>query len=234
VDGASEQSARVLVFTRTNGYRHESIEAGVRAVAALASDDGFSCDHTEDPQAFTAQSLSRYAVVVWLSTMGDVLDDPQRTAFAAWLHEGGVFAGVHSATASEPGWPEFERIVGAVFVEHPEVQRGAVRVEDPGHPSTEGLPPLWSHEDEWYDFASNPRDRVHVLLTVDEDSYSGGSMGGDHPVAWSHQYGAGRCWYTALGHRVEAYGDELFLRHLRGGLRSLWSGLSGSPGSASG
>jgi type 1 glutamine amidotransferase len=218
---------RVLLFTRTNGYRHDSIEAGVRAVAALASVDGLLCDHTEDPQVFTEPSLDRYAVVVWLSTMGDVLDDDQRAAFAGWLHRGGAFAGVHSATATEPGWPEFERIVGAVFVEHPEVQRGAVRVEDPTHPSTEGLPALWAHEDEWYDFASNPRDRVDVLLTVDEASYRGGSMGPDHPVAWCHGYGDGRCWYTSLGHRTEAYGDELFLRHLRGGLRSLWA-----PGSA--
>ena len=234
MDISSEQAPRVLVFTRTNGYRHDSIEAGVRAVAALASDDGLVCDHTEDPQAFTEQSLSRYAVVVWLSSIGDVLDDSQRAAFAAWLREGGAFAGVHSATATEPGWAELERIAGAVFVEHPEVQRGTLRVADPTHPSTEGLPPLWEHEDEWYNFASNPRGRVEVLLTVDEGSYRGGKMGPDHPVAWCHTYGDGRCWYTALGHRTEAYRDELFLRHLRGGLRSLWSPADARAGSRAG
>ena len=212
----------MLVFTRTVGYRHESIEAGVRAVQALARQDGLEVDHTEDPAAFSRASLDRYRVVVWLSTMGDVLDEAQRAAFADWLAGGGAFAGIHSATASEPGWPEFERIAGAVFVEHPEVQRGVVRVEDAAHPSTEGLPALWSHEDEWYDFRSNPRGSVRVLLTVDESSYHGGGMGPDHPIAWCHAYGEGRCWYTALGHRVEAYEDELFLRHVRGGLRSLW------------
>ncbi len=239
---ASPDLPRVLVFTRTDGYRHDSIDAGVRAVTSLAADDGLACDHTEDPAVFTERTLSRYAVVVWLSTMGDVLDASQRAAFATWLDGGGAFAGIHSATATEPSWTEFERIVGAVFVAHPEVQRGAVRVEDPTHPSTEGLPPLWAHEDEWYDFASNPRGRVDVLLTVDEASYRGGSMGRDHPVAWRHRYGEGRCWYTALGHRTEAYGDELFLRHLRGGLRSLWSparserrsGLTGPASSAPG
>jgi type 1 glutamine amidotransferase len=220
---APAEPPRVLVFTRTNGYRHDSIEAGVRAVAALATDDGLVCDHTEDPQVFNEDALKRYAVVVWLSTMGEVLDDPQRAAFAAWVHGGGRFAGVHSASATEPGWPELERIVGAVFVAHPEIQRGVVRVEGPEHPSTEGLPPVWAHEDEWYDFASNPRGAVEVLLTVDEDSYRGGTMGPDHPVAWCHTYGSGRCWYTALGHRTEAYDDDLFLHHLRGGLRSLWA-----------
>ncbi len=223
---------RALVFTRTTGYRHESIQAGVRAVRALASDDGIEVDHTEDSQAFSQESLSGYAVVVWLSTSGEVLDATQRAAFAAWLSSGGSFAAVHSATASELEWPEFERIVGAVFTGHPEVQQGSVQVEDPAHPSTRGLPAVWGHEDEWYEFRSNPRDRVHVLLRVDEASYRGGGMGADHPVAWCHRYGDGRCWYTSLGHRVEAYEDPVFLDHLRGGLRSLWSRPAsfGEPG----
>ncbi len=215
--------SRVLVFTRTTGYRHESIEAGVRAVEGLASDDGIEVDHTEDPATFTEDSLRRYAVVVWLSTSGEVLDDAQRAAFAAWLRAGGCFAGVHSATASELEWPEFQHVAGAVFTGHPDVQSASVHVEDPTHPSTEGLPVVWQHEDEWYEFRSNPRGRVRVLLRVDESTYSGGAMGGDHPVAWCHRYGDGRCWYTSLGHRVEAFEDPLYLRHLRGGLRSLWA-----------
>ena len=220
--GASSGS-RILVFTRTTDYRHESIPAGVRAVTTLAADDGLATDHTEDPAVFTADRLSGYSVVVWLSASGDVLDDSQREAFAAWLRSGGAFAGIHGATTAEPGWPEFERIIGAVFASHPEIQPGTVQVEDATHPSTAALPRRWQHTDEWYDFRSDPRDQVHVLLTVDEASYEGGHMGQGHPIAWCHGYGEGRCWYTALGHRVESYEDEVFLGHLRGGLRSLWS-----------
>jgi uncharacterized protein len=215
--------ARVLVFTRTTDYRHESIEAGVRAVTALAADDGLATDHTEDPTVFTSSSLRRYAVVIWLSSSGDVLDDGQRGAFADWLSRGGSFAGIHAAATSEPGWPEFERIIGAVFDSHPEIQSGTLHVADPTHPSTEGLPTPWHHTDEWYDFRTDPRGRVQVLLTVDETSYHGGHMGEGHPIAWCHRYGDGRCWYTALGHRVEAFEDDVFLGHLRGGLRSLWT-----------
>jgi type 1 glutamine amidotransferase len=225
--GTGGQPGRVLVFTRTTDYRHDSIPAGVRAVTALAADDGLGTDHTEDPSVFSAEGLSRYAVVVWLSTSGDVLEDDQRTAFAAWLGGGGAFAGIHGATTAEPGWPEFERIVGAVFAGHPEIQPGTVHVEDPTDTCTAALPSPWLHTDEWYDFRSDPRGRVHVLLTVDEDSYHGGQMGEGHPIAWRHRYGEGRCWYTALGHRVEAYEDELFLAHVRGGLRSLWSPTEG-------
>lgn len=213
---------RVLLFTRTTDYRHESIEAGVGAVTALAAADGLATDHTEDPSVFTEENLDRYAAVVWLSTSGDVLDDAQRAAFGGWLAGGGSFAGIHGATTAEPGWPEFERIVGAVFESHPEIQPGTLHVEDPAHPSTAGLPTPWRHVDEWYDFRSDPRGRVHVLLSVDEATYDGGQMGEGHPIAWCHRYGEGRCWYTALGHQVEAYQDEVFLRHLRGGLRSVW------------
>ena len=213
----------VLVFTRTTDYRHDSIPAGVRAVTALAEADGLDAVHTEDPAVFCAEELSRAAVVVWLSTSGDVLDDAQRAAFADWLRAGGAFAGIHGATTAEPSWPEFERIIGAFFASHPEIQPGTVRVEDATHPSTAALPSPWRLTDEWYDFTSDPRTRVQVLLTVDEASYEGGHMGAGHPVAWCHEYGAGRCWYTALGHPIEAYQDEVFLGHLRGGLRSLWS-----------
>ena len=218
---ALERPGGVLVFTRTLDYRHESIPDGVRAVTALAAERGLAVQHTEDPAVFTA-GLASARVVVWLSTSGSVLDPAQREAFAAWLRGGGAFAGIHAATTAENDWPEFERIIGAFFASHPELQTAVVRVEDPDHPSTACLPPGWAPRDEWYDFTTHPRGRVHVLATVDESTYSGGLTGGDHPVVWSGTYGLGRTWYTALGHEPAAYRDPVFLAHLRGGLGSLW------------
>jgi type 1 glutamine amidotransferase len=217
-----EPRGRVLVFTRTCGYRHASIPAGVHAVTALAADDGFGVRHTEDPAVFTDAVLAEQDVVVWLSTSGEVLDDAQRGALDRWLRAGGGFAGVHAASTCEQGWPAYEDVVGARFAGHPDVQTASVRVEDRDHPSTAALPALWRHRDEWYDFSRNPRSRVRVLLSVDESTYRGGGMGQDHPIAWASTYGAGRTWYTALGHEPEAYADALFLEHLGGGLRSLW------------
>lgn len=219
----------VLIFTRTTGYRHDSIEAGAAAVQSLAEGDGFAVTHTEDPAVFTAERLADVAVVVWLSTSGDVLDEAQREAFGQWLAAGGAWAGIHAASTAEPSWPEFARIVGARFTEHPPVQHGRVRVEDPHHWSTALLPEVWEHTDEWYNFDRNPRGEVHVLLTADESSYEGGSMGADHPLAWTSTYGEGRCWYTALGHGAELYAHPRFLAHLAGGLRSLWSEGSTLP-----
>ncbi len=220
---AEDRPTRVLVFTRTTGYRHESIPAGVDAVRALAAEDGLAADHTEDAGRFCPDDLAGYRTVVWLSASGDVLDADQRRAFGDWLAAGGTFAGVHGASTAERSWPDYETIVGARFTHHPEIQTAEIHVEDADHPSTASLPPLWRHTDEWYDFEDNPRGRVHVLLTVDENTYDGGRMGTDHPLAWTTTYGSGRGWYTALGHSSEHYTDPTFLAHLRGGLRSLWS-----------
>jgi type 1 glutamine amidotransferase len=80
------------------------------------------------------------------------------------------------------------------------------------------LPDRWTRTDEWYNFATNPRDSVHVLMTIDEKTYQGGNMGAFHPIAWYHQYDGGRAWYTALGHTSESYKEPLFLQHLWGGI----------------
>lgn len=234
--------SRILVFSRTLGYRHESIPRAAEVLAELAALDGHDTDHTEDPAVMHATSLDRYALVVWLSTSGEVLDAEQRAAFAAWLSDGGRYAGVHSATACEYEWPEYERIAGAFFDGHPDVQPATVRRTAALHPSTAGLPDAWTHTDEWYNFRRRPSADHTVLLTVDEASYDGGTMGADHPVAWhgtyrGHRAGgehagsgergadgdgqAGRTWYTALGHSTEGYDDPLLRAHLLGGLRSL-------------
>ncbi len=224
--------SRILVFSRTLGYRHDSIENGITALGAIAREDGHDVDATEDPTVFAEARLAAFDAVVWLSTSGEVLDTDQRTAFADWLHRGGAYAGIHSATACEYEWREYERIAGAVFAGHPEVQDAVVRVTDPSHPSTADLPTSWRHRDEWYNFREPPRQR-EILLTVDERTYTGGTMGPAHPVAWHGPYGSGSTWYTALGHEAEAFDDPLVRTHLRGGLRGILSRFPGGTRRAS-
>lgn len=111
------------------------------------------------------------------------------------------------------------RLLGAHVASHPTIQPASIHVADPAHASTRTLPAPWSRTEEWYDFRSNPRGRVHVLLALDEGTYSGGRMGGDHPIAWCQFYDGGRAWYTALGHTEASYSEPLFLQHLLGGIR---------------
>lgn len=216
---AKPQTASVLVFSKTAGFRHDSIPDGIAAIEKLGAGNGFSVDATEDAAAFTDDNLARYDAVVWLSTTGDVLNDEQQAAFERYVGNGGGYAGVHAASDTEYDWPWYGDLVGAYFASHPHIQQATVKVEDPKHPSTRGLKKDWVRTDEWYNYRDNPRQDVHVLAALDESSYEGGTMSGDHPIAWCHETSGGRSWYTGGGHTKESYSEKDFLRHLAGGIR---------------
>jgi type 1 glutamine amidotransferase len=210
----------VLLFSRTVGFRHDSIPAAIQALTELQDSGGFTVEATEDPTQFNADNLARFRVVVFLLTTGDVLDDDQQTAFEGWVGAGGGYLGVHSAADTEYDWPFYGALVGAYFKAHPAVQPANVDVEAADHPAMMGIASPWMRTDEWYDFQTNPRDSVTVLATVDESSYTGGTMGPDHPIAWAHPTtGGGRALYTAMGHTQESYADPVFRQHLTGALR---------------
>jgi type 1 glutamine amidotransferase len=213
--------AQVLVFSKTLGFRHDSIPAGITAIRSLGRANGFTVTATEDPSAFTRKGLRRFDAVVFLNTTGDVLAPRQQAAFKSFIRGGRGWVGIHSAADTEYGWPFYGGLLGAYFKSHPAIQPAAIDVVDRSHPSTRRLPVRWNRTDEWYDFAADPRGSVHVLATLDESTYSGGTMGADHPIAWCHSYRGGRAWYTAGGHTIEAYSEPLFRTHLLGGI--LWA-----------
>lgn len=215
---ATSRSVSVLIFSKTEGYRHESIPAGVDAVSRLARARGLAVAATEDAGRFCSEVLDNVRLVVWLSTIGPVLEPKQRHSFERFVRAGGAYMGIHAASASESDWDWYGELVGARFTQHPEFQPARVVVEDRSHPATRHLAASWLRSDEWYDFDRNPRARVRVLLSVDEASYRGGSMGNDHPLAWCHELEGGRSFYTALGHSSGDYRDPAFLAHLDGGL----------------
>ena len=220
---AAPPDLRILLFTKTAGFRHDSIPTAVQALSELGARLRIRVDATEDGAVFTDQRLRRYDTVVFLLTTGDVLDDRQQAAFQRYVRSGGGFAGVHSASDTEHDWPWYGGLVGAYFRAHPQIQQAAVLVSDPRDASTRGLPRRWTRTDEWYAFATNPRGTVRVLATLDEASYvpADSAMGEDHPIAWSHLYDGGRAWYTALGHTRESYAEPLFGGHVLGGI--LWA-----------
>jgi len=215
---------RVLVFTKTAGFRHESIPDGIRCVREIGA-GRFDVDATEDAAAFTPDNLARYRAVVWLSTSGEVLNDDEQRAFEAYIRAGGGYAGIHAASDTEYEWPWYGRLVGAYFKTHPPVQSAVNVVEIRDHASTRMLPARWERTDEWYSFRSNPRgtDGLHVLMSLDESTYAPApaSMGADHPIAWYHDFDGGRAWYTGGGHTSESFAEPLFRAHLLGGI--LWA-----------
>ncbi len=213
-----EPGFSVLVFSKTAGFRHDSIPDGIAAIEQLGADHDFSVVATEDDAEFTDDNLANYAVVIFLNTTGTVLDDAEKAAFMRYIESGGGFVGIHSATDTEYDWPWYGQLVGAYFQSHPAIQQATVDVVDQQHPSTMDLPAVWVRTDEWYNFQTNPRGSVHVLAVLDETTYDGGTMG-DHPISWCQEFDNGRSWYTAMGHTQGTYNEPLYQSHILGGIR---------------
>lgn len=217
----NREEKRVLVFSKTAGFRHESIKDGIEAIQKLGEEHGFLVDTTENAQYFHEDSLVKYSAVIFLNTTGDVLNHRQQKDFERYIQAGGGFVGVHAATDTEYDWPWFGKLAGAYFDGHPNnpnVRKATLDVVNKNHISTEMLPERWELEDEWYNFKSINPD-LNVLITIDETTYEGGTNGEDHPMAWAHEYDGGRAFYTGLGHEPKNYADPLFLAHLYGGIQ---------------
>lgn len=210
----------VLVFSKTTGWRHDSIPTAVAAVQRVAMEQSFYSTATEDASVFTADTLKGYRAVIFVNTTGDVLDPAQQAALQQFIDNGGGYMGVHSAADTEYDWPWYGQLVGAWFLSHPpglqttRVQFTQDGIADAGR--------SWTVTDEIYNYRSNPRTNagasVQVLATVQESDYSGGTMGDDHPISWCHAQGKGRAWYTGLGHDAKLYADPVFLRQLARGV----------------
>lgn len=209
----------VLVFSKTAGFRHDSIPNGIAMIRQLGTTNHFTVNASEDSSLFTDSNLANYRAIIFLNTTGDIFDDNQKAAFQRYIETGGGFVGIHSASDTEHSWPWYGGLVGAFFQSHPAIQTATIKVEDTKNPSTSFLGSTWQRTDEWYNFASNPRGKVHVLLTLDESTYSGGSMGADHPLAWCQVYQGGRSWYTENGHTQATYAEMLYQQHVLAGIQ---------------
>jgi len=209
---------RVLVFSKTAGFRHSAIPNGIAAIQKLGSENGFDVDTTENTSYFNDDSLKKYSAVIFLNTTGNVFDNSQEIAFERYIQAGGGFVGVHSATDTEYDWGWYGRLVGGYFNGHPEPQQAKFIIKDRSFPATEHFKDtVWQHTDELYNFKKLNPD-VKVLITIDESTYKGGTNGAFHPMSWYHDYDGGRSFYTELGHVEECYTDEVYLKHLLGGI----------------
>ena len=214
---ASAKKKRILVFSKTAGFHHSSIDEGIAAVQKLGMENKFDVDTTKDSGKFTVENLKQYAAVVFLNTTGDVFNEAQQNAFEQYIKKGGGFVGVHAATDTEYEWPWYGKLVGAYFISHPEQQMASLNVINQNTIATSHLPKVWNRKDEWYNF-KNINPDLKVLITIDETTYNGGKNGDPHPMAWYHDFDGGRSFYTELGHVEESYTDPLYLKHLLGGI----------------
>jgi uncharacterized protein len=207
----------VLVFSKTKGFRHQSIPSGRVAIMLMGQQNGFKVDTTENAAMFTYDNLKKYKAVVFLSTTGNCLDDTQQAEFEKYIRAGGGYVGVHAAADTEYDWPWYNQLVGAYFLSHPKQQNADVVVHNHSHPSTTMLPDRWKRFDEWYNYKKIVMG-IKVLATLDENTYSGGKNGQNHPMVWYREFDGGRSFYTGGGHTNEAFVEPMFVKHLLGGI----------------
>ena len=223
----NREPERILIFSKTNeadGIRHESIEKGVEVLTSLAIELGYEVEHAEDASAIKEKNLKRFNAVVFLNTSHDVLDHYQQADFERFIQAGGGFLGIHGAATTEYNWPWYGKLLGAYFLDHPEIQTAKLKVLDPMHLAMDSIPEVWERTDEWYNFRQIAED-LNVILSIDESSYEGGKNGESHPMAWYHNFDGGLAFYTALGHTKESYDEPLVRKHFKGALEYVVEGV---------
>ncbi len=222
------QQFKVLLFTKTDGFHHESINEGVTAIKQLAVRNTFSVDWQEDAKLINDKNLEKYQAVIFLNTTGNILNEEQQAAFEKFIRAGKGFVGIHSASDTEYDWAWYTKMVGNTFKIHPQQQTAYLKVEDSNFPGMERFPKKLLWTDEWYEFTTPAKSTdLKFLVSVDEKSYDpkakwgdneGKGMGSFHPISWYHNYDGGRAFYTALGHIPLTFSDQTFLDHIYGGI----------------
>lgn len=210
---------KVLIFSKTEGFRHQSIPEGINCIEQICAELAYKVDTSEDANIFLSDSINQYGAVVFLNTTGNIFDEMQQSKFLEYIIDGGNFVGIHAATDTEMDWDWYAQLVGATFDSHPQISPAKFEVKDKTHPATLDLPETFEFTDEIYNYKSLYSSDFEVLVTIDETSYEGGKHGDFHPISWYRDYKGSRIFYTNLGHRKETYTNPIFLTHLKGGIK---------------
>lgn len=224
---AQAQQFNVLVFSKTDGFHHESINEGVTALRGLAERHHFAMEWHEDASQFNDEKLKQFQAVIFLNTTGNILNDDQKRAMEKFIRGGKGFVGIHSASDTEYDWDWYTKMVGRTFHIHPVIQTAELQVLNRKFPGVERMPDSFLWTDEWYEFGAERIKGLNYILAVDETTFdpkadwgrvAGTGMGDFHPMAWYHNYDGGRAFYTGLGHMPSTYSDKFFLEHIFGGI----------------
>jgi type 1 glutamine amidotransferase len=206
------------------GYQHDSITDAMATVWKLGRDSGlWDAQLRTDYQLITkkkltanAKNLDTFDAIVFANSTGEMtLDEDQKKDLLAFVHdEGKGFVGIHAALDSNYKWPEWGEMIGGWFDQHPWMTFDAPIVREDGtFPATKHLPKAFVKKDEIYQAKEWSRDKVNVLLRLDESKLNYDNnprvhrADRDFAVAWSKMYGKGRVFYSALGHTNESWSD---------------------------
>lgn len=211
----AQKNINVAVFSKTAGFRHESIETGIAHFKKWAKTSNWDIVFSEETSFFSDENLAFTDVLVFLNTTGDILDESSKKAIKKYINKGGGFVGIHSASDTEYNWPWYYQMIGAQFKSHPKIQQATLHVNHTSkHPSIKHFNTTFKVVDEWYNFNAPVLSHVNVLMSLDEKSYEGGTMNNKHPIAWYHFYDGGRVFYTGMGHTNDIFDNPLYEKHI--------------------
>ncbi|KAB2639562.1 MAG: ThuA domain-containing protein [Verrucomicrobia bacterium] len=222
---------KLLVVTTTTGFRHSSIPTLEKVIAQLGKSSGeFSVDfvHQPDPmseqalkdalQKLSPESLKNYDGVMFASTTGD-LPIPDREGLLNWIKAGHAFIGIHAASDTFHNWPEFIQMLGGEFQGHGAQVSVECLNQDPKNPANAHLGKSWTIEqEEVYEFKSYDATKVHDLLILDKHPQN--KAAGHFPVSWNKAVGAGKIFYTSLGHREDLIDTDPDLKDRKNSIES--------------
>ena len=228
-----KQARKVLVFSKTAGFRHGSIETGVESMKRLGKATGaFEVTATEDDSIFEPDSLKQFDAVIMLNTTGEIFkseeegrEDRLKESLVDFVKGGKGLVGMHSATDTYKNWKEYNDMMGGAFDGHPWHEKVRLKNLAPDHPLTKSIGKGFEVTDEIYQFrkdTASPDDRRILLSLSGEVENTGkGKYGkeGLYPIAWCDDYGDGRVFYCSLGHRDEIFWNPAVLQHYLAGIQ---------------
>ena len=226
---AKVTTPKVLYLTHSAGFKHAVLPLSEQILKQIGERSGaFEVTATQDCALLSRERLKQYEAVVFYTTGELPMSEEQKAAFLDFIKGGKGFVGIHSATDTFYKWPEYGEMIGGYFDNHPWHQEVTIKVEDPKHPATRHFGTSFKLTDEIYQFKDFSRARVKVLLSLDTESVDLNRPGvrradRDFALAWWRNYGRGRVFYTALGHRAEVWQDARYQQHLLEALRWVMS-----------
>ena len=214
---SNENGFSVLVITETDGWVHDSIEAGLKLIKYLGDKNRFNVYHSDNSRVINYSNLNSIKTLIFLNTTEDILSEDEQVVMEKFIQSGKGFVGIHSASDTEYEWKWYGDLVGAYFKSHPEGTTNAKILKIENGRFSKHLSPVWQVEDEWYNF-NYTNANINVVLELDERSYYGGENGDYHPITWYHAFDGGRSFYTGLGHLKEVYSNKMFIELLEQGI----------------
>ena len=236
-EGPKADKKKILFYSQSFGFRHSVVARPLtgelshaeKIFKEVATKAGYEVFLSQDHNDLKGDQFKKYDAIVFYTSGNPLIN---RENLMKWLKDGGALIGIHAATDSfrmkddyTEGFPEYIQAIGGSFRGHKSQRAATLKIEVTDHPATTMLAQSWKLKDEYYLFADCSRDNVRMLISVDTEKTSADdlkAMGmkpdGDYGIAWTNTVDKGRVFYTALGHREDVWTNELFQKHLLGGV----------------